>query len=212
MTPENFAQHYYIAPHVRLGNNTDIGPWVEVGSAPRGYRLGELPLEIGDHAIVRSHTVIYAGSTIGHHFATGHGALIREAVTIGDNVSIGAGSEISPKTVIGNNVRIHTRCFIAESSIIEDGVRIAPGTITADLKHPLLPEEKKIRRGPHIKRGAYIGIGVKILPGICIGEGSLVGAGSVVVDDVPPGVVVFGNPAKVYMKLEEYLARLAKIT
>jgi acetyltransferase-like isoleucine patch superfamily enzyme len=35
------------------------------------------------------------------------------------------------------------------------------------------------------------------MPGVEIGEDSLVGAGSVVTDDVPPGAVVVGNPARV---------------
>ena len=43
----------------------------------------------------------------------------------------------------------------------------------------------------------FIGAHSIILPGLTIGDGSIVGAGSVVTDDVPPGVIVAGNPAKV---------------
>jgi maltose O-acetyltransferase len=32
---------------------------------------------------------------------------------------------------------------------------------------------------------------------VTIGEGAIVGAGSVVTRDVPPGMIVVGNPAKV---------------
>lgn len=42
-----------------------------------------------------------------------------------------------------------------------------------------------------------------ILPGIKIGKNSIVGAGSVVMKDVPPNVVVMGNPARVIQHLEE---------
>lgn len=52
-------------------------------------------------------------------------------------------------------------------------------------------------KGPTIKRGARIGVNVSILPGIEIGESALVGAGAVVTRDVPPGAVVYGNPARV---------------
>ncbi|MCL4836088.1 MAG: hypothetical protein KJZ86_26855 [Caldilineaceae bacterium] len=41
-----------------------------------------------------------------------------------------------------------------------------------------------------------------ILKGVTIGRGSVVGAGSVVTRDVPPGVVVAGNPAVVVKELE----------
>jgi acetyltransferase-like isoleucine patch superfamily enzyme len=36
-----------------------------------------------------------------------------------------------------------------------------------------------------------------IMPGVTIGDGSVVAAGSVVMRDVPPGSLVFGNPARV---------------
>lgn len=37
-----------------------------------------------------------------------------------------------------------------------------------------------------------------ILPGVKIGKGAVIGAGSVVIKDVPPGVTMIGNPAKVF--------------
>src|SRR5947209_147203 len=48
-----------------------------------------------------------------------------------------------------------------------------------------------------VKRGASIGSGATILSKIVIGENAIVGAGSVVTRDVPPNVIVAGNPAKV---------------
>jgi acetyltransferase-like isoleucine patch superfamily enzyme len=47
-----------------------------------------------------------------------------------------------------------------------------------------------------VKRGASIGSGATLLCGITIGENALIGAGSVVVRDVPPDMVVAGNPAR----------------
>jgi acetyltransferase-like isoleucine patch superfamily enzyme len=40
-----------------------------------------------------------------------------------------------------------------------------------------------------------------VLPGVRIGEGSVVGFRAVVTADVPPGVVVAGNPARVVREL-----------
>jgi acetyltransferase-like isoleucine patch superfamily enzyme len=42
-----------------------------------------------------------------------------------------------------------------------------------------------------------IGAHALIMPGVSIGDGSIVAAGSVVLRDVPPGCIVFGNPARV---------------
>jgi len=48
-----------------------------------------------------------------------------------------------------------------------------------------------------VKRGASIGSGSTILSNVVIEENSIVGAGSVVTRNVPPNVIVAGNPAKV---------------
>lgn len=58
-----------------------------------------------------------------------------------------------------------------------------------------------------IKEGAYIGSRCIIMPGVTIGEKSLVGAGSIVTHDVPDETIVMGNPAKVYMNINEYRKR-----
>jgi acetyltransferase-like isoleucine patch superfamily enzyme len=47
-----------------------------------------------------------------------------------------------------------------------------------------------------------IGTSSTILGGIQIGENSIIGAGSVVISDVPPNVIVAGNPAKILRKLD----------
>ena len=52
-----------------------------------------------------------------------------------------------------------------------------------------------------IKRGVSIGSGATLLCGITVGERSIIGAGAVVTKDVPPGVIVVGNPAKVLRKI-----------
>nr|WP_233708843.1 hypothetical protein [Helicobacter muridarum] len=50
----------------------------------------------------------------------------------------------------------------------------------------------------------WVGIGVTICPGVSIGDNSIIAAGSVVTKDVPPNVIVGGNPAKVLKTLEGY--------
>ena len=194
--------------NVSFGASPDIGFWVELGVPPRGQHPGDFSLEIGDNAVIRSHTIIYAGTKIGHNFATGHGARIQPFVSIGDDVSIGSGSEIEHHVTIGNHVRIHSNCFIAQGTVIRDGVRISPNASITSTKHPLLPENLKNRRGPEIGENVYIGIGVTILSHLVIGKGSLIGSGSVVTKDVPEGVVMIGTPARVHMTVEEYLKRL----
>ncbi|NUR56102.1 MAG: N-acetyltransferase, partial [Acidobacteria bacterium] len=48
-----------------------------------------------------------------------------------------------------------------------------------------------------VESRAAIGTNATILGGVRIGEGALIGAGAVVVNDVPPGAIVAGVPARV---------------
>ena len=53
-----------------------------------------------------------------------------------------------------------------------------------------------------LERGAWIGDSAIVCKGVRIGENSIVGAGAVVTKDVPPNVIVAGNPARVVKKLD----------
>lgn len=181
---------------VRLGKGSTIGPYCVLGVPPKGRREGELPTVIGPGAVIRSHTVIYAGVRIGARFQSGHGALIREETEIGDDCSIGSHSILEFRVKLGNGVRVHSNAFIPEFSVVEDGAWIGPGVIFTNVLHPLCPEVKKCIKGPTIRKGAKIGAGAILMPSVTIGEGALIGAGAVVVKDVPPHTVWAGNPAR----------------
>lgn len=189
--------------NVNLGAGTVVEDFCLVGTPPRGAADGELPTTIGDDAVIRSHTVIYAGNTIGRKFQTGNKVNIRESNTIGDDVSIGTLSVVEHHVTIGDGVRIHTQAFIPEFSVLEDSCWIGPNVVLTNAKYPLSPDAKKTLAGPVIRKGAKIGANVTILPGVVIGEYALVGAGSVVTRDVAPGAVVVGNPARVINQVSE---------
>jgi acetyltransferase-like isoleucine patch superfamily enzyme len=64
------------------------------------------------------------------------------------------------------------------------------------------PPRPEIRTRPVIiKDNVWIGMNAVILKGVTIGENSIVAAGAVVSKDVPPNVVVAGNPAVVVKQL-----------
>jgi acetyltransferase-like isoleucine patch superfamily enzyme len=188
---------------VELGPNSLVEDYCILGVPPRGQKEGDLKTQIGADAHFRSHTVVYAGNSIGENFQTGNKVNIRELNKIGDNVSIGTLSVVEHHVTIGSNVRIHSQVFIPEYSLLEDGVWIGPHVVLTNAKYPLSPDAKKTLKGPTIKEGAKIGANATILPGVVIGENALVGAGSVVVDDVPDGAVVVGNPARVIKQMSE---------
>ncbi len=166
-----------------------------------GYRTGRggvpLELSIGEGAFLRSGTVIYQGTIIGDRIDTGHHVVIREENVIGDGFQIWNGSVVDYGCRIGNDVKIHTNCYIAQFTEIGDGAFLAPGVSIANDPHPGCPQSAECMRGPIIEAGVQIGVNVTLLPMIRIGARSLIGSGAVVTRDVPPDVVVYGNPARV---------------
>ncbi|MCD6124364.1 transferase [bacterium] len=194
---------HVIYPNVTLGDNVFISDFVIIGFPPRGAEPGELETIIGSNAIIRSHTIIYAGNRIGKNFQTGHNVMIRELNEIGDDVSVGTATVIEHHVKIGNRVRIHSQAFIPEFTVLEDECWIGPNVVITNALHPLCPKAKECLRGPRIHRGAKVGANATLLPDIDIGEFSLIGAGAVVVKDVPPYKVVAGNPAKVIKDVRE---------
>jgi acetyltransferase-like isoleucine patch superfamily enzyme len=187
---------FTIYPEVELGPDHVIGEYVVIGLPPRGVEPGALKTCIGSEAVIRTHTVIYAGNRIGDHFQTGHNVMVREENEIGNHVSIGTGSIVEHHVRIEDRVRIHSQAFIPEYSLLEEGCWIGPNVVLTNAYHPLCPQAKECLKGATIRAGAKIGANSTLLPDIEIGEQALVGAGSVVVEDVPARAVVIGNPAR----------------
>lgn len=193
--PTSISTTAVVDPRAEIGDGTVIDDFVVLGRQPLDTALQ--PLRIGIDANIRSHTVIYAGTTIGDRFQTGHGVMIREENEIGSDVSVGTHSIVEHHVVIGDGARIHSNAFIPEFSVIEDGAWIGPSVTFTNARYPLSPHAKANLRGPIVRSGAKIGANATLLPGVVIGRDALVGAGSVVVRDVPDGAVVVGNPARV---------------
>ncbi|HYU19626.1 MAG TPA: acyltransferase [Chloroflexota bacterium] len=188
---------------VRIGPGAEIGPFCILGQPCPGETPGQRSTEIGRGAVIRSHTVIYAGNRIGDNFMTGHGALIREDNRIGDDVSVGSHSIVEHHVVIGNGVRVHSQAFIPEFSVLEDEAWIGPNVVLTNVPHPRCPKANECVKGPTIRRGAKIGANATLAPAIEIGIGALVGSGAMVVKSVPPGAVVAGNPARIVKSIDE---------
>jgi acetyltransferase-like isoleucine patch superfamily enzyme len=128
---------------------------------------------------------------------------------IGDNTRIGTFVEVQKNASIGKNCKIQSHTFICEGVTIEDDVFVGHGVTFINDKYPRATNgnggpktEADWSVAPTIvKRGASVGSGSTILCNVTIGEKAIVGSGSVVTRDVPPGVIVAGNPARVVREI-----------
>jgi acetyltransferase-like isoleucine patch superfamily enzyme len=183
-----------IHPNVKFGANCVVEDFCVIGAPFAGY-AGEETV-IGDNAVIRSHTVIYAGNRIGRNFTTGNKANIRELNTIGDNVSIGTLSVVEYRVTIGSGARIHTQVFIPEYTVLEEDCWIGPNAVITNDLFPQSPKDKKRLDPVTVKRRAKIGANVTICPGVIVGENTLIGSGSVVTKNAESNSIYAGNPAR----------------
>lgn len=112
---------------------------------------------------------------------------------------------------IGENCSIQIKELASEPYLVEigDSVAIAPGVrfLTHDGASFIFRDEFPSLRyfgRIVIEDHCFIGSRSIILPGVRIGKGSIVGMSSVVIRDVKPGSVVFGNPAVQVSTVEKY--------
>ena len=134
--------------------------------APAERRKYAAPLLARGARFINVITELYRGPHV--HF--GQGCFIERRVGIGPDVAIGDFVMIHSLAILGHDIEVgaysHISCFV----FVGGGAKIG----------------SDVTIHPH----------ATILPGVKIGDGAVVGAGSVVIGNVPPGITVFGNPAK----------------
>ena len=111
------------------------------------------------------------------------GAFIRENVIIEDNAVIMMGAVINIGAKIGEGSMIDMGAVL--------GGRAEVGAVLAGVIEP--PSAKPVV----LEDDVLIGANAVVVEGVRIGKGAVVGAGSIVLNDVPAGAVVAGNPARI---------------
>nr|WP_240464601.1 acetyltransferase [Burkholderia cenocepacia] len=109
-------------------------------------------------------------------------ACVGKASTIGAGTVVMAGAVINPSCSIGEGCIVNTNVSLDHDGVMADFSSLAPGVVTGG--------------NCRIGRGAAIGLGAMLRHRIAVGEHSVVGAGAVVLHDVEPYTVAYGNPAR----------------
>jgi acetyltransferase-like isoleucine patch superfamily enzyme len=189
---------------VRVLENAVVGKQPALSPRSTAKREPLPPAEIGEDTLISTGAIVFAGTRIGERVVVGDQSCVRERVTVGDDVVIGRGTLVENDTTIGAMARIQAEAYITAYSTLEEHVFIAPCVVTTNDNFMGRTEKRHaLRKGPTIRRGARVGGGAILCPAVEIGEEAFVGAGAVVTKDVPPRVIVVGNPARVLRDVPE---------
>ncbi|NET72037.1 MAG: transferase [Sphaerospermopsis sp. SIO1G2] len=181
-----------IFPNVKLGENVIIQDWAIIGLPPPGVNPDQLETIIEDGSVIRSHTVIYAGTKIGKGFQTGHRVVLGPGCEIADSCSVGTSTVVKGFVSLADRAKIHSFCNIGIFTTLQSGAWVGPRcTIEGDSENPVI-----------IASGALLGSTVYVKSGVRVGERSLVGAGVSLQQDVHPYHLVAGKPAKSIKSIE----------
>jgi maltose O-acetyltransferase len=125
---------------------------------------------------------------------------VGEGVVVRPSFRCDYGSHIA----IGTSTFVNYDCVMLDVAPIRIGAacQIATCVQLLTATHPVDPEARRLgwESAEPITVGdnVWLGGGAIVGPGVTIGDNTVVGAGSVVTRDLPPGVVAFGNPARVH--------------
>lgn len=117
---------------------------------------------------------------------------------VGSDCNVGDHAYIEEGAVVGDRVTVKNHVMIWDGVTIEDDVFLGPNVVFTNDPTPraAIKKDREELLPTLIRRGASIGANATIVCGVTIGEYAFVGAGSVVTKDVPPHVLVVGNPAR----------------
>lgn len=150
-----------------------------------------------------------------HHFRRFILRLGGAKIGSGSSIHIGCRFFSLKNLKIGEDTIIGDHAFLDGRASLEIGnhTDIASQVLVYNSKHDINDEEFRPVEKP-VKIGDYVFIGPRVIiqPGVTIGDGAIVAAGAVVTDDVSPGKIVGGVPAREIgeRKLKKYSYRLGR--
>lgn len=202
--------HAVIDAQAEVGEGTVIGALCYVGwqtRIGRGCRLFPL-VSVGERITIGDGVIIHSGSVLGGDgfgFTPGPAGVTKipqiGTVIIGDDVEIGANCTVdramAGATIIRSGAKLDDQVHIAHNCVIGEQTLVAAQVGMAGTA--------VIGRG--VLFGGQGGVGDHVK----IGDGARIGAGAGIHKDVPPGVDMFGHPARPAREAMKSLADVLRI-
>jgi 2,3,4,5-tetrahydropyridine-2-carboxylate N-succinyltransferase/tetrahydrodipicolinate N-acetyltransferase len=119
------------------------------------------------------------------------GAIIREQVEIGKNAVIMMGAVLNIGAVVGEGTMIDMGAILGGRATVGKNCHIGAGAVLAGVIEPASATPVIV------EDNVLVGANAVVIEGVHIGENAVVAAGAVVIEDVPPNMVVAGCPARI---------------
>ena len=170
-----------IHPNVTIEGETEIGDGCTVHSGTRitDSRIGN-GVEIRDNCLIQD-------SEVGNNCTVGPMAHLRGAAKMLTDSKVGNFVELK-KTTLGAGSKASHLTYLGDATIGEN-TNIGAGTVTCNY-------DGKNKNETKIGDNVRIGSDTMLVAPVEVGDGAVTGAGSVVTEDVEPGDLVVGVPAR----------------
>jgi acetyltransferase-like isoleucine patch superfamily enzyme len=156
-----------------------------------GLQMEQLPYLFGSGRIELGEGVRLSGKST---FGFSNRLCDRPLLRVGDHTFIGHNCNFA----VAAEVTLGSHCLLASNVQVFDYDGHSIDAAKRRWNEPFPPENcKPVAIGDDV----WLGTGVLVLKGVTVGDRSIVAAGSVVTRDVPPDVIVAGNPARVVKQL-----------
>lgn len=184
--------HGKVIAEIAEENNISITAFIDLDKSKidlLGYKvINEIPksdietvISIGNNAIRKK--IVFSNTNFSYKTLLHQKSFISKRSQIKEGTVVMAGVSINSEVKIGKHCIINTNASIDHDCIIHDFVHISPNVALAG--------------NVTVGEGSHIGIGASVIQGITIGKWCTIGAATVIINDVPDGATVVGNPGKI---------------
>ena len=180
----------YVDPAAKVGKDVTIEPFAYI----------EGNVEIGDGCVIKAHANILKGTIIGQRTVIYHNAVIgavpqdfhykgdEAGVKIGDDCDIRENVVIARATHKDDFTTIGNHCFLM------DGAHLCHDASLDD--YVIIGIKASLAGGAHVDSYTIVSTAAQLQQNVHVGSWSFIQAGCRVSKDVPPYVIMSGNPAK----------------